>query len=593
MAATHEDRNAQLSPGVAIKTPCRAATTAAITLSTEQTVDGVALVSGDRVLVKDQADQTTNGIYLVSTGSWTREPDFDGNRDVVKGTFVFITNGAINAGAFYECTAANPVIIGTSLLTFAQGALGPIAIPISATNVTFTPAGAGAVARSVADDLADRNSVFRFFTAAQKADVLAGTALLDVGAAITTALASITTGTLWFPSGTYAYATSPNFAKANLSIVCGQLTTFKHTGSGTAFTLDAGANPAFINGMNIENIYVLGNVNSTRGIYARGIGRSTFKNIIVTSLGPTAEALREDFCLLNTWINFKVSLPGPAPKYGIYLTRRDVGENTTAETFINPCIESVSTAGGSGIFLDWASTNTFIGGTSEANDTGIWLTANAVANTFYNTDLEGNAVRDINCLGPDNTFVKPISAGAVLVSGASALRNTFLSPYFTTVTFDAACARTSVFGGVVKTSATDSSTTTTWLGVYNANAASPVPAYIHGGINVFDGNVVLANSLQLPSPRTGTSATDTITSADSAFIANRAGTITLTLESAAAVPGRQLPVRTIQAQTVVSASSNVVPLIGGAAGTAILAATAGKWAVLQSDGAAWQIMAGN
>jgi len=43
----------------------------------------------------------------------------------------------------------------------------------------------------------------------------------------------------------------------------------------------------------------------------------------------------------------------------------------------------------------------------------------------------------------------------------------------------------------------------------------------------------------------------------------------------------------------VSASSNVVPLVGGAAGTAILAATAGKWALAKSDGTNWQLMAGN
>lgn len=99
--------------------------------------------------------------------------------------------------------------------------------------------------------------------------------------------------------------------------------------------------------------------------------------------------------------------------------------------------------------------------------------------------------------------------------------------------------------------------------------------------------------LATTAPRTGTSATDTIVSTDTSFIANRAGTITLTLESASSVPGKILMVRTIQAQTVVSASSNVVPLVGGAAGTAILAATAGKWALLQSDASNWQIMAGN
>lgn len=94
-------------------------------------------------------------------------------------------------------------------------------------------------------------------------------------------------------------------------------------------------------------------------------------------------------------------------------------------------------------------------------------------------------------------------------------------------------------------------------------------------------------------PNTQTGATYTVLAEDTDIIANRAGTVTLTLETASGVPGKPLTVRTIQAQTVVSASANVVPLVGGAAGTAILAATAGKWATLVSDGANWQIMEGN
>jgi hypothetical protein len=77
------------------------------------------------------------------------------------------------------------------------------------------------------------------------------------------------------------------------------------------------------------------------------------------------------------------------------------------------------------------------------------------------------------------------------------------------------------------------------------------------------------------------------------IINNKSGsTCTLTLPAAASFTGRQIGVKTIQAQTVVSATSNVVPLAGGAAGTAILAATAGKWATLVSDGTSWVMMAG-
>lgn len=75
------------------------------------------------------------------------------------------------------------------------------------------------------------------------------------------------------------------------------------------------------------------------------------------------------------------------------------------------------------------------------------------------------------------------------------------------------------------------------------------------------------------------------------IISNRAASNTLTLPAAASNTGRILYVSTIQAQTVVSASSNVVPRAGGAATTSILPATDGSWAMLVCDGTNWIIMA--
>lgn len=97
----------------------------------------------------------------------------------------------------------------------------------------------------------------------------------------------------------------------------------------------------------------------------------------------------------------------------------------------------------------------------------------------------------------------------------------------------------------------------------------------------------------LAKPVTVTAATYTRRTGDDNLIFNTTATCTLTLPSAATYPGRIIRVRTIAAFAVNSASANVVPLAGGAAGTAILAATAGKFAVLQSDGANWQIMEAN
>ena len=84
----------------------------------------------------------------------------------------------------------------------------------------------------------------------------------------------------------------------------------------------------------------------------------------------------------------------------------------------------------------------------------------------------------------------------------------------------------------------------------------------------------------------------TVADTETVLISDRGATNTVTLPSASLNTGRILLIKTIQAFTVVSASSNVIPRIGGAAGTAILAATDGAWALLVSNGTAWENMAG-
>lgn len=91
-------------------------------------------------------------------------------------------------------------------------------------------------------------------------------------------------------------------------------------------------------------------------------------------------------------------------------------------------------------------------------------------------------------------------------------------------------------------------------------------------------------------PVTVTTSTHTVAETSSWIICNRAGAITLTLPAAGSFTGREIMVKTVQAQAVTSASSNVVGISSTSAGTAILAATAGAWATLVSDGVNWIIM---
>jgi len=112
------DRRRGVSGSAAFKLPCRLATTANITLSGLQAIDGVTTVAADRVLVKNQTTGSENGIYAADTGAWVRSTDCDGTRDVVQGTLVLVTSGTVSAGTVYQLTTATPVI-GTTSLTFA------------------------------------------------------------------------------------------------------------------------------------------------------------------------------------------------------------------------------------------------------------------------------------------------------------------------------------------------------------------------------------------------------------------------------------------------------------------------------------------
>lgn len=104
--------------GLDVKASVRVATTATITLSGAQTIDGVVVSSGDRVLVKNQTAGSQNGIYDVAAGAWTRSADSDTSLEFNSGAFTFVEEGTLAAGRGYVLTTANPVTLGTTSLAF-------------------------------------------------------------------------------------------------------------------------------------------------------------------------------------------------------------------------------------------------------------------------------------------------------------------------------------------------------------------------------------------------------------------------------------------------------------------------------------------
>lgn len=88
-------------PEAAVKKSVRVATTANITLSGPQTIDGIAVVAGDRVLVKDQTTTSQNGIYIVNASTWVRATDADAATKIA-GAFVNVDSGAVNGGLRFD-----------------------------------------------------------------------------------------------------------------------------------------------------------------------------------------------------------------------------------------------------------------------------------------------------------------------------------------------------------------------------------------------------------------------------------------------------------------------------------------------------------
>jgi len=108
---------------------------------------------------------------------------------------------------------------------------------------------------------------------------------------------------------------------------------------------------------------------------------------------------------------------------------------------------------------------------------------------------------------------------------------------------------------------------------------------------IVDVGLITASIAALSSAPVTKTADFTVAANETWFINNKSGsTCTVTLPSASAYSGRYLTFKNLQAQTLVSASSNVVLIDSAAAGTAILLAVVGNWATMVSDGTNWVIM---
>ena len=154
------------------KDPVRAATTANIASlagGAPNTLDGVSLAGGDRILVKDQTTGAQNGIYVVTTlgtganGTWTRATDFDSTAEAVPGSVLSVQEGTANADKMFMLATNGPITLGTTALVFSaygasSGEIGVAGAGLTKTGSTYD-VGAGTGISVAADSVAVDTSV--------------------------------------------------------------------------------------------------------------------------------------------------------------------------------------------------------------------------------------------------------------------------------------------------------------------------------------------------------------------------------------------------------------------------------------------------
>lgn len=284
------DRSEGLVGNTAFKAPVRVATTANITLNGEQTIDGVVCVANDRILVKNQNNSVDNGIWVVSTGAWSRAKDFDGAYDVAEGSMALVTNGSTNSNSVWRILTSSPVI--GSALSWMRGFFADSSL------INFLQSGAGAVATIVQSKLRESVSVKDFGAV--------GDGVADDTTALNNAFALVGRRVLQ-PKGTYKI--TANLAQPLCTMIVGEgfaLSIIKSVGATKVLTLGTAANKLF----GLQDFQILGDATPNAIGISFGDSSQLINNLVVNNVtvdgftGTGAIGASFDFIVQSQFINF-------------------------------------------------------------------------------------------------------------------------------------------------------------------------------------------------------------------------------------------------------------------------------------------------
>jgi len=301
------------------KASCRVVTTTNVTLSggAPSSYDSISLAVGDRILVAGQSTASQNGIYIVQTlgtgsnGTWTRSPDANANDRVTAGMTTAIEEGTY-VGKTWRLTTGNPIVLGTTALTFVDASSGGSSVQGANRNVQYNDIGSMAGA-----------SNFLYFK--ENGNV-------SVSGNITVNAVRTATGLYWSSNGaqitgiTYTASSTPPAGpnKGDKWYDTDDDVLYEYSFDGvTAYWIDVSS--SFVSG-NVDTT-VVDSINSNIGAfytYANTkIGTNTNNSIIASNIISTGSGVfrgpyDENSILSGVFVGNTGTAPGVTPRVGFF-----------------------------------------------------------------------------------------------------------------------------------------------------------------------------------------------------------------------------------------------------------------------------------
>jgi hypothetical protein len=377
--------------GLQLLQPAAVATTANITLSGLQTIDGYTTLAGDRVLVKNQSSAQYNGVYVAAAGAWSRSTDTN-TYQKLQNIYLFVTNGTVNAGTAWgttnhgagtiDVTPINWVQVQNTQIYTAGTGLTLAANQFSITNTGVTAATKGSASKSVTATVNAQGQL---------------TSLTDQDIAIDAS--QISSGTI------------------NTARVSGSYTGITGVGTLTAGTWNASTINVANGGTGATTLtgYVKGNGTSAM------TASSTIPNTDISGLGTMSTQNANNVAITGG------SVAVPTLKT-TGLTGYLYGNDTTAVTAsttiptsaLSGSFVSTFSAGSTGLTPSTGTGGTVtLGGTLNVANGGTGVTSSSGANSVVLRDANGNI--STNCLFEG--YTKQAASGTAVVLTASSPQN--------------------------------------------------------------------------------------------------------------------------------------------------------------------------